>query len=135
MSDASEESDNKGFRINTKGISCIPCRCKRQFYHKETKTVKENNIITTNTVVDKRNTKFGGRNVSPDETGIFQSDGQMGSVEICDTGWNSKESRITPEELLERVECAETEITLLKKDITEIKKDIDDINNFKVKVD
>ena len=115
MSDASEESDNKGFRINTQGISCIPCRCKRQFYHKETKTVKENNIITTNTVVDKRNTKFGGRNVSPDETGIFQSDGQMGSVEICDTGWNSKESRITPEELEERVECAETEITLLKK--------------------
>ena len=59
----------------------------------------------------------------------------MGSVEICDTGWNSKESRITPEELEERVECAETEITLLKKDITEIKKDIDDINTFKVKVD
>ena len=53
MSEVSEESDNKGFYINTKGISCIPCRCKRQFYHKETTTVKENKIITTNTVVDK----------------------------------------------------------------------------------
>ena len=64
--DVSEESNDKGFRINAKGISCIPCRCKRQFYHKETKTVKENNIITTNTVVDKRNTKFGsaGRHTS-----------------------------------------------------------------------
>ena len=36
-------------------------------YHKETKTVKENDKVTTNTVVDKRNLKFGGRNVSPDK--------------------------------------------------------------------
>ena len=135
MSDASEESDNKGFRINTKGISCIPCRCKRQFYHKETTTVKENNIITTNTVVDKRNTKFGstGRHTSPDDIFKADNDLQAGSVEICSTGWGK--SQITPEELEERVECAETEITLLKKDITEIKKDIDDLNTFKVKVD
>ena len=135
MSDISENSNDKGFRINAKGISCIPCRCKRQFYHKETTTVKENNIITTNTVVDKRNTKFGGsgRHTSPDD--IFKPDTnlQLGSVEICSTGWGK--SQITPEELEERVECAETEITLLKKDITEIKKDIDDINTFKVKVD
>ena len=135
MSEVSEESNDKGFRINAKGISCIPCRCKRQFYHKETKTVKENNIITTNTVVDKRNTKFGsaGRHTSPDD--IFKPDTnlQEGSVEICSTGWGK--SQITPEELEERVECAETEITLLKKDITEIKKDIDDINSCKVKMD
>ena len=135
MSEVSEESNDKAFRINAKGISCIPCRCKRQFYHKETTTVKENNIITTNTVVDKRNTKFGsaGRHTSPDD--IFKPDTnlQEGSVEICSTGWGK--SQITPEELEERVECAETEITLLKKDITEIKKDIDDINSFKVKMD
>ena len=82
MSDISENSNDKGFRINACGISCIPCRCKRQFYYKETKTTKENNVITTNTIIDKRNTKFGGgRNVSPDETGIFQSDMQNGSVE------------------------------------------------------
>ena len=97
--------------------------------------MKENNIITTNTVVDKRNTKFGGsgRHTSPDD--IFKPDTnlQEGSVEICSTGW--AKNQITPEELEERVECAETEITLLKKDITEIKKDIDDINTFKVKVD
>ena len=120
MSDISENSNDKGFRINA-------CRCKRQFYYKETKTTKENNVITTNTIIDKRNTKFGGgRNVSPDETGIFQSDLQNGSVEICDTGWGK--SQITPEELEERVEKLETDITLMKKDI-EI------MGNNKLKVD
>ena len=116
MSEASDESNNKGFRINTKGISCIPCRCKRQFYHKETKTTKENNVITTNTLIDKRNTKFGaGRHTSPDD--IFKADTnlQTGSVEICDTGWGK--SQITPEELEERVDKIETDIDLIKKDI------------------
>ena len=132
MSDISENSNDKGFRINAKGISCIPCRCKRQFYHKETKTVQEDNKITTNTIIDKRNTKFGGRNVSPDENGIFQQERQFGSVEICDTGWSSKENRITPEELEERVEVAETDIG---KDIEEIKKDVEDISKNKIKMD
>ena len=122
MSDISENSNDKGFRINARGLSCIPCRCKRQFFHQETKTTKENNIITTNTIIDKRNTKFGGRNVSPDETGIFQSDMQNGSVEICSTGWNDKENRITPEELEERLEKLETDVDLMKKDIEDINK-------------
>ena len=128
MSDISENSNDKGFRINARGISCIPCRCKRQFYYKETKTTKENNVITTNTIIDKRNTKFGGgRNVSPDETGIFQSDMQNGSVEVCSTGWNDKENRIAPEELEERLDKLETDVDLMKKDI-------DDINTSKIKV-
>ena len=122
MSDISENSNDKGFRINARGLSCIPCRCKRQFFHQETKTTKENNIITTNTIIDKRNTKFGGRNVSPDETGIFQSDMQNGSVEICSTGWNDKENRITPEELEERLEKLETDVDLMKKDIEDTNK-------------
>ena len=129
MSDISENSKDKGFRINARGISCIPCRCKRQFFHQETKTTKENNVTTTNTILDKRNTKFGGgRNVSLDETGIFQSDMQNGSVEICSTGWNDKENRITPEELEERLEKLETDVDLMKKDI-------EDINNYKFKID
>ena len=127
MSDISENSNDKGFRINAKGISCIPCRCKRQFYHKETTTVKENNIITTNTVVDKRNTKFGaGRHTSPDD--IFKPDTnlQEGSVEICSTGWGK--SQITPEELEERLEKLETDVDLLKKDV-------EDISKNKIKMD
>ena len=114
MSDISENSNDKGFRINARGISCIPCRCKRQFFHQETKTTKGNNIITTNTIIDKRNTKFGaGRHTSPDD--IFKADTnlQTGSVEICDTGWGT--SQITPEELEERVDKIETDIDLIKK--------------------
>ena len=127
MSDTTNESKDKGFHINTRGISCIPCRCKRQFYHKETKTIKEDNKITTNTLVDKRNTKFGGgRHASPDDIFKPDSDLQTGSVEICNTGWG--ETRITPEELEERVEKLETDINL-------IKKDIETINKIKVKSD
>ena len=121
MSDISENSNDKGFRINARGISCIPCRCKRQFFHQETKTTKENNVITTNTIIDKRNTKFGaGRHTSPDD--IFKADTnlQTGSVEICDTGWGK--SQITPEELEERVDKIETDIDLIKKDIEDINK-------------
>ena len=127
MSDISENSNDKGFRINARGISCIPCRCKRQFFHQETKTTKENNIITTNTIIEKRTTKFGaGRHTSPDD--IFKADTnlQTGSVEICDTGWGK--SQITPEELEERVDKIETDIDL-------IKKDIEDINKYKFKID
>ena len=85
MSDISENSNNKGLRINACGISCIHCRCKRQFLHQKTKTTKENNMITANTIIDK-NTKFGaGRHTSPDD--IFKTNNiQAGSVEICDTG-------------------------------------------------
>ena len=71
MSDTSNDSNgrDKGLHVDKKGCPCIPCRCKRQFYHKETKTVKENNTITTDTVIDERNFQFGGngRHTSPDD--------------------------------------------------------------------
>ena len=58
---------------------------------------------------------------------------KTGSVEICNTGWG--ETRITPEELEERVEVTETDIGLMKKDIEEIKININEINKLKVKAD
>ena len=129
MSETSNKSDDKGFRINTRGISCIPCRCKKQFYHRETKTIKEDNKVTTNTIVDKRNMKFGGngRHTSPDD--IFKPDAELqtGSVEICSTGWGEGRTP-TPEELEERIEKLETDIDLMKKDI-------EDINKIKIKSD
>ena len=129
MSDTSENSKDKGFFLNTHGISCIPCRCKRQFYHKESKTVKEDNKITTNTVEDRRNFKFNsGRNQSPDEIFKPESSLQAGSVEICSTGWDDKQNRITPEELEERIEKMETDIDVMKKDI-------DNIHKFKFKME
>ena len=123
MSDTSEpNSDNqKGIYINKKGISCIPCKCKRQFYHKESKTVKDNGIITTSTIEDRSNFKIGGsgRHQSPDE--IFKPENtlQAGSIENCTTGWSAGR-KPTPEENQERIFKLET-------DVEEIKKDIDDI--------
>ena len=56
----------------------VPCRCKRQSYHKETKTTKENTIVTTNVIEGRRNLKFGGgRNVSvPMKQVYFKNDNQ-----------------------------------------------------------
>ena len=126
MSDVTESYKTKGFFINASGISCIPCRCKRQSYHKETKTTKESNTVTTNVIEDRRNLKFGGgRNVSPDENGIFKTDGQVGSVEICDNGWGK--NRITPEECEQRLEGTETDIEVIKKDIERLEFELNDL--------
>ena len=88
---------------------------KDNYITKKLETVKEDNKITTDTVVDKRNTKFGGngRHTSPDD--IFKDENtlQTGSVEICTTGWGSKQ--ITPEELEERIAKCETDISEVKK--------------------
>ena len=125
MSDTTEDESekNKGFHIDKKGFHCIPCRCKRQLYHKETKTVKENDKVTTNTVVDKRNLKFGGRNVSPDEISKTDEVDQTGSVAICDTGWG--QSQVTPEELEDKIDKLETEVERIDKDVTILKNNLD----------
>ena len=119
MSDTSKNSSKRGFRIDTKGISCIPCRCKKQIYHKETKTTTENNITTTNTIEDRRNMKFGSSNVSPDVIFKPESALQHGSIEICDTGFGS--NRITPEELDGRIDKLETSVEEVKKDVDELR--------------
>ena len=129
MSDATEDTNKeKGFRLNSRGISCIPCRCKKQLYRKETKTIQETEKTTTTTIIDKRNIKFGGngRHQSPDDIFKAEENKQLGSLEICDTGWGS--TKVSPEELEERIQKLET-------DIYEIKKDIDIINMLKSKVD
>ena len=128
MSDNTESDKKKGFFINSRGISCIPYRYKRQSYHKETKTIKENNIITTNVIEDRKNFKMGstGRHVSPDGNNIFKNENQIGSVEICDTGWGAK-NRITPEECEERLDITETDIETIKKDIQKLELELNDL--------
>ena len=73
-------------------------------------------------MVDKRNLKFGGRNVSPDE--IFKTDevDQTGSVAICDTGWG--QSQVTPEELEDKIDKLETEVERIDKDVTILKNNL-----------
>ena len=128
MSDTTESDKKKGFFINSRGVSCIPCRCKRQSYHKETKTIKENNIVTTNVIEVRKNFKMGstGRHVSPDGNNIFKNETQIGSVEICDTGWGTN-NRITPEECEERLDVTETDIETIKKDIQKLEFELNDL--------
>ena len=84
-------------------------------------------MLTTNTIIGKRNVKFPGtgRYVSPDENNIFKSDGQPGSVEICDTGWGTV--KITPEELEQQIEGTETNIEAIKRDIERLGLEINEL--------
>ena len=112
------KSDKNGFRTDTKCISCIPCRCKRHFYHKETKTTAENSITTTNStnaIENRRNIRFGstGRHTSPDVSFRPENVLRSGSVEICDTGW-------APEELEERVDRLESSVEEIKNDVEDV---------------
>ena len=45
----------------------------------------------------------------------------MGSVEICDTGWNVRQNRITPEEVEEQVDVLRTEVREIKEDVENLK--------------
>ena len=120
MSDRTDSGNKKRFFIHGSGISCIPCRCKRQSYHKETKTTKGNDIVSTNVIEDRRNMKFGsaGRHVSPHENNIVKTGGQVGSVETCDAGFGHH--GITPEECEQRLEGTETDIEVIKRDIERV---------------
>ena len=126
MSDITDSDREKGFFINSKGVSCSPCRCKRQSYHKEKKTTKENTIVAISVIEGRRSLKFGGgRNVSPDETGIFKTDKPMRSVEICDTGFGNQ--GITPEECEQALEGTETDMEAIKKDIERLEFELNDL--------
>ena len=60
-SDPNSDDRNKGFHIDKKRFSLhsVPS-ARRQSYRKESKTIKEENKITTNTIENRRNFKFGG---------------------------------------------------------------------------
>ena len=125
MTDANKD-DNKdgtdgGLSVNKDGINCLFCRCKRNTYHKETKTTTEDNKVIVNVVEDRSSFKIGkGRNVSPDD-GIFKPDAaqQIGGVELCSTGWS--QNQITPEECDEKIEELREEVEDVKKDVEQLK--------------
>ena len=68
---------------------------------------------------------FAGRHVPPDENGIFKTDGQVGSIEICDNGWG--QNRITPEECEQRLEVTETDIEVITKDTERLEFELNDL--------
>ena len=119
MSDKDNNEDG-GFHLSTDGINCLPCRCRRNLYHKATvKTTDENNITTINIVEDRSSFKMG-RGITPDNNIFKPEENQLGSVAVCDTGWGSKQ--ITPEELEQRVDKLETDIGKIEEEVDIIKK-------------
>ena len=98
------------------------------FITRKLKQLKRIIKLETNTVIDKRNTKFDGRNVSPNENTIFQAENQLGSVEICDTGWNNQQNRITPEEVEEQVDELRVEVKEIKSDVEKLKSNLNIID-------
>ena len=116
------EHKEGGLSVHKDGINCLFCRCKRNTYHKETKTTTEDNKVIVNVVEDRSSLKIGkGRNVSPDD-GIFKPDisSQFGGVELCSTGWD-QHRKITPEECEERLDKLEEDVEDVKKDVEQLK--------------
>ena len=124
MSDSNKENNKDGtdggVSVNKDGINCLFCRCKRNTYHKETKTTTENDKVVVNVVEDRSSFKMG-RGVSPDD-GIFKPNTvpQTGGVELCSTGW-SQNRKITPEECEERLDKIEEEVEDVKQDVEQLK--------------
>ena len=121
MNDIKEDDDKPGgFQLSRDGVNCLCCKFRKNTYHKETKTTTENNKVVVNVVEDRSSFKIGNRGTTPDDH-IFKPDTtyQIGSVEICDTGFGSH--KITPEENEERIDKIEKEMKEMKKDIAELK--------------
>ena len=103
------------------GFNCLPCRCRRNLYHKETvKTTDENNMTTINIVEDRSSFKMG-RGITPDNNIFKPEENQLGSVAVCDTGWG-RGKQITPEELEERVDKLETDVGKIEEEVDILKK-------------
>ena len=120
--DNNKDGTDGGVSVNKDGINCLFCRCKRNTYHKETKTTTENDKVVVNVVEDRSSFRIGkGRNVSPND-GIFKPDiaPQAGGVELCSTGW-SQNRKITPEEYEERLDKIEEDVERLDKDVKHLK--------------
>ena len=117
MSENQEESNEGGFHLNTDGLNCLPCKCRKKTFHNETKINNEGKTI----IEDRSSWKVGsGRGSTPDD-GSFKEGAvdQIGSVEICDTGWGQK--KVTPEECEQRIEKLETDVERIDKDVTILK--------------
>ena len=114
MSD--KKSNEGGFHLNTDGLNCLPCKCRKKTFHKETKINTEGKTI----IEDRSSWKVGGRGVTPDENEIFKTNAQDNEgVDTVSTGWGSRKP--TPEERLEKVE---EDVERIDKDVTILKNNL-----------
>ena len=119
----SNKEDKGNINIEKGSVNCNFCRCGKKVFHKETKTTtdKDGNVVV-NQVEDRSSWRIGnGRGATPDGNDVFKQDNQLGSVEICSTGWNDKQQRITPEEVEEQVDVLRTEVKEIKTDVEMLK--------------
>ena len=61
-----------------------------------------------------------GRGATPDGNDVFKQNSQLGSVEICDTGFGIGR-KPTPEENQERIFKLETDVERIDKDVSQLK--------------
>ena len=106
-----------GIQINKDGLNCLPCRCRRNTLHKETKTTTNQHNEVVVSVIEDRSSFRIGRGVTPDTQNIFKTNEiaiQSGDVSIADTGWGQTGRKITPEEAEDRIEKLEKQVEELK---------------------
>ena len=115
-----------GFSLTPAGLNCLPCRCRRSLYHKETKTTTENSKVIVNIVEDRSSFSMGKkRGITPSDEIFKNTDNnniQLGDISICDTGFGRTGKQITPEETEEQLEE-------LREDMKEVKKDVSILKN------
>ena len=56
--DNNKDGTDGGVSVNKDGINCLFCRCKRNTYHKETKTTTENDEVVVNVVENRSSLKW-----------------------------------------------------------------------------
>ena len=115
MSDNHRKSNEGGFHLNTDGVSCLPCKCRKKTFHTETKINNEGKTI----IEDKSSWKMS-REITPDENDIFKTNSQDNEgVDTVITGWGSR--KLTPEE---RFQKAEEDVERIDKDVTILKNNL-----------
>ena len=118
----SDKEDKGNINIEKGSVNCNFCRCGKKVFHKETKTTtdKDGNVVV-NQVEDRSSWRIGnGRGATPDGNDVFKQDNQLGSVEICDTGFGIGR-KPTPEENQERIFKLETDVERIDKDVEQLK--------------
>ena len=114
MSDNHRESNEGGFHLNTDGINCLPCKCRKKTFHKETKINNEGKTII---IIEDRSSWKMGRGITPDENDRFKTNSQ--DNEGVDTVGSRKP---TPEERL--VAKVEGDVERIDKDVTILKNNL-----------
>ena len=108
MSENHKEPNEGGFHLNTDGLNCLPCKCRRKTFHKETKINNEGK-----TIIEDRSSWKMGRGTTPDENDIFKTNSQDNEgVDTVTTGWGSRLEKV--EEDVERID---KDVTILKSNL------------------